>query len=371
MRFSSSFALSVLCHAALLAAILFWPASLMPRADIHLDTDQPVIVGWLTLENPGGRTGSKPGTVPPGLGNNKPGGGVMTKPAAPQAPEAAPAIPQIPEAAPVAPPPAPEPPAPPAPEPPAVPAAPEPPAPAPQEAAPKAAEPAPAPAEAPAPAVPADTTPISAHKEADAPAPAKSDKKDVPEKAASPAKDGAAKKGETASGKKGSAKTGQDALKDALADARRNVTRRDNARSRGAVSDALKSMRTDAVVMDALRDIGGEEGYGGGEGRGAGGGTGDGVGVQVSYQTMVSTIIRNYWTYPNQGDRSVPVAVAYVRLSGAGEVIDYRIEKTSGRKDFDASVLAAIRRANHHPLPAPPSGREEEFTIRFYNAERR
>lgn len=418
MRFSSSFILSVLLHVALLLAVIFWPRGLMPSVDLKIDPESPPLVGWLTLDNPGGKTGSKPGVprIPDGGRKNerprdsaKPA--TAPEPAGDRTPPA-----EIPAASP------PEPPAA-QPEPPAVPEAPK--TPEPQAETPKVPEPAPQPEPAQAPAepprsepapepkkevpakaetVPENTTPISPNKaeEAKAPEPEKEkpekekkeedkpkkDKpaddskkseagtkdKDAPQKEA-PKKD-KADAGKTdaadktkADAKKNNAKGKGDPLKDALADARRDVARRESARGRAAVNDALRSMRTDAVVMDALRDLG--EGEGGGEGNGMGGGVGDGGGVQVSYQTLVSGIIRNYWTYPNQGDRSIPLAVAYVQISPAGEVVDYRIVQSSGRPDFDSSVLAAIRKANHHPLPPPPSGKAEEFTIRFYNAERR
>lgn len=391
MRFSLSFILSVLLHTVLLLAVIFWPQSLTPAVDLRINPESAPLVGWLTLDNPGGKTGSKPGAPRLPVKGQK-----TERPQQPAKPVSEPAgSPSVPAAIPA--PRQPEPEVSKTPEPKPAPL----PEPSPVPTSPSRPEPAPEPKkESPAKVetVPENVTPISPNKaeEATAPEPVKKEepapkkdkpadesskkpnagetsKKDTKDKAADAGKktegtdktkpDG--KKNNNAKGSEGKA----DPLKAALAEAHRDVARREKAKGNSAVNDALKSMQTDAVVMDALRDLG--EGEGGGEGNGMGGGVGDGTGVQVTYQTLVSGIIRNYWTYPNQGDRSIPIAVAYVQISTAGEVVDYRIVKSSGRPDFDSSILAAIRKANHHPLPPPPSGKIEEFTIRFYNAERR
>lgn len=302
MHFGSYFT-SLLLHSLVLLAVVFWPASTPVRLD------QPALQISMTLGAPGGDM-----LPSPVLGHQtapEPSEAVA-KPAPPE-PEAA-AVPKA-EAVQTPEPPQPEAPArpaPPQPEAVAIPQQPEPEKPR-EEPKPKAPE---KPKEQPKPKEP--------EKPKEKPAP-----KDPP------------KKNDKA---KPPAKKPEDALKAALADAR-NKTK--NASSRSPVSGALKDLQRAA----------GEQGGGGGSGSGPGGG-----GLYDVYMGQVITAIRPNWNMAVYSRQNLVVDI-WIKISPTGEILDSRVERSSGRAEFDGSAVNAVRRTRQ--LPPPPTADQQELIVSF------
>ena len=157
-------------------------------------------------------------------------------------------------------------------------------------------------------------------------------------------------------------KPAKDPIADALAAAQKSSEKNERPRAAGGdqdIADAISTLR-DQETRDALS--------GGGEGTGEGAGYGGGVGIDATYTTVITAIIKKNWTFPGMADRSNLTAVVRVTLSALGEVTGANIEKSSGRADFDASVLAAVQRSNGQ-LPPPPNPSLQDLRLTFHEAE--
>ena len=154
----------------------------------------------------------------------------------------------------------------------------------------------------------------------------------------------------------------KDPVADALSAAQKSADKNDRPRAAGGDQD----------IADAISTLRNQESQntlsGGGEGAGEGAGYGGGVGIDATYTTVITAIIRKNWTFPGMADRSNLMAVVRVTLSPTGEVTNARIEKSSGRADFDASVLAAVQRSNGQ-LPPPPNPSLQDLQLNFHEAE--
>ena len=297
-----SYFTSLLLHGLALLAVIFWPASRPVRLD------QPTLQISMTLGDPGGDM-----LPSPVLGHQtapEPSEAVA-KPA-PPAPEAAPV--PVPEAVPAPEqqpkPEAPARPAPPQPEAVPIPQKPEPEKPK-EEPKPKAPE---KPKEQPKPREP--------EKPREKPAPKETPKKNDKPKTPKP----------------------EDALKAALADAR-NKTK--STGSKAPVSGALNDLKRTA----------GEQGGGGGSGAGPGGG-----GLYDVYMGQVITAIRPNWAMAIYSRQNLVVDI-WIKISPAGEILDSRVERSSGRAEFDGSALNAVRRTRQ--LPPPPTADQQELIVSF------
>ena len=297
-----SYFTSLLLHGLALLAVIFWPASRSVRLD------QPTLQISMTLGDPGGDM-----LPSPVLGHQtapEPSEAVA-KPA-PPAPEAAPV--PVPEAVPAPEqqpkPEAPARPAPPQPEAVPIPQKPEPEKPK-EEPKPKAPE---KPKEQPKPREP--------EKPREKPAPKETPKKNDKPKTPKP----------------------EDALKAALADAR-NKTK--STGSKSPVSGALNDLKRTA----------GEQGGGGGSGAGPGGG-----GLYDVYMGQVITAIRPNWAMAIYSRQNLVVDI-WIKISPAGEILDSRVERSSGRAEFDGSALNAVRRTRQ--LPPPPTADQQELIVSF------
>ena len=154
----------------------------------------------------------------------------------------------------------------------------------------------------------------------------------------------------------------KDPVADALAAAQKSSEKNTRPRAAGGdqdIADAISTLRNQET-RDALS--------GGGEGTGEGAGYGGGVGIDATYTTVITAIIKKNWTFPGMADRSNLTAVVRVTLSALGEVTGANIEKSSGRADFDASVLAAVQRSNGQ-LPPPPNPSLQDLRLTFHEAE--
>lgn len=185
--------------------------------------------------------------------------------------------------------------------------------------------------------------------------------KEAKEKADKEAKAKADKEAKEKAAKEKAAKE-KAALADALAAAQKSAEKNEKPRAAGGDQD----------IADAISTLRNQESQniksGGGEGGGEGAGYGEGVGIDATYTDLITAIIRKNWTFPGMADRSNLVAVVRVTLSSLGEVTGASIEKGSGRPDFDASVLAAIKISNGQ-LPPPPNPSLQDLRLTFHEAE--
>ncbi len=317
---SVSLLLSILLHIGALAFVLYVP--LRPAIDLT----KPVYQVSLVMGAPGGENQPSPvlGHRPPEAGRQvhsveapKPDAKPLAAPEAPEVikPEA---LEPKKEAAPEAPSPKPEP-------------APEPkkPEPKPEKApdpvlAPKAPEPKQEKKKEPEPEKKPDPKP----EPKPAPKPeAKAEKKPAPK----PEKKAPAKP----------AKKQNDVLAAALADARRQAN-----------SSAAKAL-ADLENMKRRKGVGG----GGGEGDGPGGG-----GIYDVYVAQVILAVQPNWSMPVYS-RSNMVVQVRIQLDRNGKVLDCKVEKSSGRPEFDASAVNAVVRTG--TLPAPPTPAQQDLLISF------
>lgn len=81
---------------------------------------------------------------------------------------------------------------------------------------------------------------------------------------------------------------------------------------------------------------------------------------QAEYLDLVQGKIRQNWVYPETLDRDLE-AVISIRIAKDGTATVLGIEKSSGNRLFDRSVLIAISKAS--PLPKPD--KEIEIGVRF------
>lgn len=109
----------------------------------------------------------------------------------------------------------------------------------------------------------------------------------------------------------------------------------------------------------------GESSRAGGKGFGAAaatGGSGMGGGVLrppefFRYRDLLETFVKSGWRWIDPQSRLSAAVVFSIAPDGA--VSDVRIERSSGNREFDESVLRAVYKAN--PVPRPPPSVYEEY----------
>lgn len=95
-----------------------------------------------------------------------------------------------------------------------------------------------------------------------------------------------------------------------------------------------------------------------------GGGTQNtGVMDYGTYIDIVGTILKNQWFYPNLGTNDKLRTTIRIFVDGSGKILNYRIERSSGREDFDASALRSIEQYTHFPVP--PNRKSVDFVVNF------
>ena len=137
------------------------------------------------------------------------------------------------------------------------------------------------------------------------------------------------------------AKKQNDVLAAALADARRQTS-----------SSAARAL-ADLEKMQSKKGVGG----GGGDGDGPGGG-----GIYDVYVAQVILAVQPNWSMPVYS-RSNMVVQVRIQLDPHGKVLDCKVEKSSGRPEFDASAVNAVIRTGD--LPAPPTPAQQDLLISF------
>ncbi len=106
-----------------------------------------------------------------------------------------------------------------------------------------------------------------------------------------------------------------------------------------------------------------------GEGTPGEGGGGTVVGTEfLAYRQRIFGIIKTNWV---QADRkSKLVALVRFEITPEGEIGNVRLERSSGDKAYDLSVMRAVERSS--PLPPPPEQHRDAFhevVIEFHSEE--
>ena len=144
--------------------------------------------------------------------------------------------------------------------------------------------------------------------------------------------------------------SGKDALADALAAARKQA--RSNTTGTGSGTSASRAL-ADLEKQVGRTGVGG----GGGEGDGPGGG-----GIYDVYVAQVILAIQPNWSMPTYSRNNMVVQVR-IKLDKQGNVLDCRIERSSGRPEFDASAINAVIRTK--TLPPPPTPAQQDLVVSF------
>ncbi len=123
---------------------------------------------------------------------------------------------------------------------------------------------------------------------------------------------------------------------------------------KAAKSDAAKKPKLSAQEMlqrelaELKREVGGSTATAGSSAGSVGASTG-----QMVYAQDVVARIKPHWRYPLAGTNQNLSAVVELKLTAEGTINSYRLVKSSGRADFDASVLKAVDETKR--LSAPPA----------------
>lgn len=76
------------------------------------------------------------------------------------------------------------------------------------------------------------------------------------------------------------------------------------------------------------------------------------------YMNLIEAKVYQSWTVPRSADQGMASELR-VKLIPSGDVINIELTKTSGNKEFDQSVIAAVKKAS--PLPVPKNALFDEF----------
>jgi colicin import membrane protein len=129
-------------------------------------------------------------------------------------------------------------------------------------------------------------------------------------------------------------------------------------RDRIAAMQAQMRLEKRAALRRKVVDIGAAKST---AGKGGHTGTGSGAGPSgASYESLVGGKIHQQWIYPETLDRDLETVIA-IRILKDGSVTILGVEKSSGNRLFDRSVMSAIAKAS----PLPPPQQEMEMGVRF------
>jgi colicin import membrane protein len=160
----------------------------------------------------------------------------------------------------------------------------------------------------------------------------------------------------------------EEILAQALADAGKAVKTADRS---GASTKTSKGSSSDPLA-DALADLGREVSGRGtrGDGRAEDGeGTGESSGSLADYYaTQVVRVVRPNWRYPGRSAVELTAGVE-LKINRAGEILAARIISSSGRSDYDASIMRGIEETRQ--LPPLPAGLPTTLIIHFSSNEMR
>lgn len=169
-----------------------------------------------------------------------------------------------------------------------------------------------------------------------------------------------------------------------LKDERRSVRERKVDKKEGSSRKISVDREKVEERLSALMKEFGVSGAGGGKvgssvGRGIGGsgvggvGVGEGEGevdgpdteeIKMIYARLVKSRVEERFEIPPSLKERDLICTVFMKVGGNGEILDIRIDRTSGDPNFDAFVIRSIMSAS--PFPPPPSS-PLDFVIRFSN----
>lgn len=89
----------------------------------------------------------------------------------------------------------------------------------------------------------------------------------------------------------------------------------------------------------------------------------------AAYYGYVGNRVNEYWTYPAELYRENVEVIVSVKLGRDGKLLDSKIEKSSGSRAFDESLLDAVKKAGPFaPLPRDFDGDFLETGLRYCSA---
>ncbi|NJB67366.1 colicin import membrane protein [Desulfobaculum xiamenense] len=147
-------------------------------------------------------------------------------------------------------------------------------------------------------------------------------------------------------------KTKQQLLAEALKQAQRDVKWKER-QERKVMSDALADLRRQVAKEDAKAET-----------EGAGGESTEGVvaGLEEIYAAQVKALIQENWRYPSIPVDAALAATVFLRVGPDGSITEMQLLGTSGRSDYDASVMRAVEETRQLP---PPPGNLTQLRINF------
>ncbi len=142
------------------------------------------------------------------------------------------------------------------------------------------------------------------------------------------------------------------AAADALAEVRKQARSGQNSGKGSAAASALKDLAREITQTGV--------GGGGGQGDGPGGG-----GIYDVFAGLVMEAVRPNWSIPVMS-RSNMVVQVRIKVDRNGNVQDCSIEQSSGRPEFDASAVNAVKRTSERGMfPKPPTRAQQDILINF------
>ena len=85
------------------------------------------------------------------------------------------------------------------------------------------------------------------------------------------------------------------------------------------------------------------------------------ISLKEKYKYLIIVKINKNWVYPSNIQKKDLSCDILIRLSPGGDVIDFKILRSSGNVAFDKSVEAAVKKARTLPLPPRDANLFEEF----------
>ena len=123
----------------------------------------------------------------------------------------------------------------------------------------------------------------------------------------------------------------------------------------------------DAAIDSRLYDLMKRQGAGRGESSEEYGGAAAGQTVPPEYRAyyeQIKSIINSNWRLPS-GNMAGLAAVFAIKIEPDGRISDFRIERSSGNQEYDASVERAINQSTLPPLPPIFGGRYHVAGLNF------
>lgn len=80
----------------------------------------------------------------------------------------------------------------------------------------------------------------------------------------------------------------------------------------------------------------------------------------MQYHMDVLNVIKTSWRIPGKlSSKKDLLAIILIRIRKDGKIVDFNMEKSSGNKIYDESIIRALRAAE--PLPAIPAALNTDF----------